>query len=120
MEQTNVDSLPISGDDDLEPDDEALFAEESENEKEGFLDVENYDENDIPEGVNIEDPVRMYLKEIGKVDLLSAEDEIELAKRMEQGDEEAKKQQATISMESFTVSKDGKDVYQWSVEKDAM
>ena len=91
LEQNNVDILPISGDDDLEPDDEALFAEESENEKEGFLDVENYDENDIPEGVNIEDPVRMYLKEIGKVDLLSAEDEIELAKRMEQGDEEAKK-----------------------------
>ena len=91
LEQNNVDILPISGDDDIEPDDAALFAEESENEREGFLvDVENLDD-DIPDGVNIEDPVRMYLKEIGKVKLLSAEEEIELAKRMEQGDEEAKK-----------------------------
>ena len=91
LEQNNVDILPISGDDDIEPDDAALFAEESENEREGFLlDEENLDD-DIPDGVNIEDPVRMYLKEIGKVKLLSAEEEIELAKRMEQGDEEAKK-----------------------------
>ena len=45
----------------------------------------------VPKGINIDDPVRMYLKEIGKVPLLSAEEEIELAKKMEQGDEEAKK-----------------------------
>ena len=45
----------------------------------------------VPEGISIDDPVRMYLKEIGKVPLLSADEEIELAKRMEQGDEEAKK-----------------------------
>ena len=44
----------------------------------------------VPEGISIDDPVRMYLKEIGKVSLLSAEEEVELAKRMEQGDEEAK------------------------------
>ena len=45
----------------------------------------------VPEGISIDDPVRMYLKEIGKVPLLSAEEEIELAKRMEQGDVAAKK-----------------------------
>ena len=46
----------------------------------------------LPKGINVDDPVRMYLKEIGKVPLLTAEQEIELAKRMEAGDEEAKKQ----------------------------
>ena len=45
----------------------------------------------LPKGVNIDDPVRMYLKEIGKVRLLTGEEEVELAKRMENGEEEAKK-----------------------------
>lgn len=52
----------------------------------------------VPEGVGIDDPVRMYLKEIGRVPLLSAEQEVELAKRMEQGDEEAKKQLAEANL----------------------
>ena len=52
----------------------------------------------VPEGVSIEDPVRMYLKDIGKVPLLSAEEEIELAKKMEQGDENAKKRLAEANL----------------------
>ena len=52
----------------------------------------------LPEGINIDDPVRMYLKEIGKVSLLTADEEIELAKRMEQGDEDAKKRLAEANL----------------------
>ena len=52
----------------------------------------------LPEGINIDDPVRMYLKEIGKVPLLSAEEEVELAKGMEEGDEECKKKLAEANL----------------------
>ena len=72
----------ITGDWD-EPDDDLLLSDEDD------VDVEQIDLS-VPEGVSIEDPVRMYLKAIGKVPLLSAAEEIELAKRMEQGDEDAK------------------------------
>lgn len=61
---------------------------------------EEFDLNDlsVPLGIKINDPVRMYLKEIGRVDLLSAAEEISLAERIEQGDEEAKKRLAEANL----------------------
>lgn len=62
------------------------------------IEDEDIDISNLPDGINIDDPVRMYLKEIGKVPLLSADQEIELAKRMEKGDEEAKKKLAEANL----------------------
>lgn len=59
---------------------------------------EELEDLSVPEGINIDDHVKMYLKEIGKVDLLSAEEETELAKRMAEGDEEAKKKLAEANL----------------------
>ena len=60
--------------------------------------IEDETEIAVPDGVSIEDPVRMYLKEIGKVPLLSADEEIKLAQRMEEGDEAAKKKLAEANL----------------------
>ena len=91
LEQSNVDVLRITEDDDDIPDEEIILSEEEE------VDMESIDLS-VPDGISIEDPVRMYLKEIGKVPLFSAEEEIDLAQRMEVGDEEAKKRLAEANL----------------------
>lgn len=93
LENNGIDILRMtedSDDEDIIPDLEDLDDVEEE-------DLENIDLS-VPEGVSIEDPVRMYLKEIGKVPLLSADEEIKLAQRMELGDEDAKKRLAEANL----------------------
>ena len=92
LEANNIDVLRISGDDDDDIDDVDLLISEEDD-----VDVEKIDLS-VPDGISIEDPVRMYLKEIGKVPLLTAEEEVELARRMADGDEDAKKRLAEANL----------------------
>lgn len=90
LERHDVDVLRITNDDDEDFDEDLFYNQDEEN-------IEDIDLS-IPEGVSLEDPVRMYLKEIGKVPLLTSEEERDLAIRMEQGDEMAKKRLAEANL----------------------
>lgn len=87
-----IDVVPETGD--IEP----LETESDDQEEDVSLGEEVEIDLSVPEGIGIDDPVRMYLKEIGRVPLLSADDEVELAKRMELGDEEAKRRLAEANL----------------------
>lgn len=93
LEHSGIDVLTITDDDDDVDSDVLPFDMDEEED----INVEEIDLS-VPDGVSIEDPVRMYLKEIGKVPLLTAEEEIELAMRMENGDEAAKKKLAEANL----------------------
>ena len=94
LEENSIDVLTITDDEEDPTDDDLLL----EADVEPDVDVEQIDLNNMADGVSTDDPVRMYLKEIGKVPLLSADEETELARRMEEGDEEAKKKLAEANL----------------------
>ena len=97
LDSQHVDVLRLD-EEEIEPDlflEEVMEEEEEEEEEEITVDPMDLS---VPDGISLADPIRMYLKEIGKIPLLSTEEEIELAKRMEKGDEEARKKLAEANL----------------------
>ena len=97
LEANHIDVLRVSGDGDGIEELDAVDDSDIVLTDEDDADMEKIDLS-VPDGISIEDPVRMYLKEIGKVPLLSADEEVELAKRMAEGDEDAKKRLAEANL----------------------
>ena len=97
LEANHIDVLRVSGDGDGIEELDAVDDSDIVLTDEDDVDMEKIDLS-VPDGISIEDPVRMYLKEIGKVPLLSADEEVELAKRMAEGDEDAKKRLAEANL----------------------
>ena len=97
LEANHIDVLRVSGDGDVIEELDAVDDSDIVLTDEDDVDMEKIDLS-VPDGISIEDPVRMYLKEIGKVPLLSADEEVELAKRMAEGDEDAKKRLAEANL----------------------
>ena len=90
LEKNHIDILQGKSPDEM-PDDSLLLDSEDDILLTDNEEIEIISDVDVLEGVSTEDPVRMYLKEIGNVPLLSGDEEVELARRVEEGDEEAKK-----------------------------
>ena len=97
LDNNRVDVIHMGADDSLELDEDLFLDDEMDLDMEEEINLEKIDLS-VPEGVGLEDPVRMYLKDIGKIPLLSNDEEIEIAKRIELGDESAKKRLAEANL----------------------